>query len=174
VRLDTPSQPVRIRIRSLGIDLPILSSARRAAWAPPGYPACDIALSWTRFDLPGEAGTTWILAHAQKGMFLPLLTTSNATDGEGLIGRRIELQLEDGRLMTYRAFRVRQRAASSDVRIATQGRRRGEHRLILQTSTGPVSTDPKLQVAARLVESARTNAAAPKPRPKRCSGRSGG
>jgi hypothetical protein len=169
VRLDRPSQPVRIRIPSLGIDLPVMSSARRAAWAPPGYPACDIALAWTRFDLPGEPGTTWVLAHAQQGMFLPLLTTSNATRGRGLLRRRIELQLRDGRLLTFRTHRVRQRAANSDVRIAWQGRGPREHRLVLQTSTGPASSDPKLQVAARLISATRTDESPPRPRPRPCS-----
>jgi hypothetical protein len=168
VRLDRPSQPVRIRVPSLGIDLPVISSARRIAWAPPGYPACDVALSWTRFDLPGAPGTTWVLAHAQVGMFLPLLTTSNTTNGRGLLRRRIELQLRDGRLLTYRVVRVRQRAASSDVRIAWQGRKAREHRLILQTSTGPAGTDAKLQVAARLVSATRTDARPPRPQPRPC------
>ena len=169
VRLDRPSQPVRIRVPSLGIDLPVLSSDRRIAWAPPGYPACDVALSWTRFGLPGEPGITWVLAHAQEGMFLPLLTVSNATDGQGLLSRRIDLQLADGRLLTYRVFRVRQRAAPSDVRIASQGRKPKEQRLVLQTSTGPAGTEAKLQVAARLVSATRTKERPPRPQPRPCS-----
>lgn len=169
VRLDRPSQPVRIRVTSLGIDLPVLSSDRRIAWAPPGYPACDVALSWTRFGLPGEPGIAWVLAHAQEGMFLPLLTVSNATNGKGLLRRRIELQLADGRLLTYRVFRIRQRAAPSDVRIASQGRGPKEHRLVLQTSTGPAGTEAKLQVAARLVSATRTKERAPRPDPRPCS-----
>jgi hypothetical protein len=173
VRLDQPSQAVRIRVPSLGIDLPVLSSARRIAWAPPGYPACDVALTWTRFGLPGEPGIAWVLAHAQEGMFLPLLTVSNATDGKGLVGRRIFLQLADGRLLTYRVFRVRQRAAPADVRIASQGRGPKEHRLILQTSTGPAGTEAKLQVAARLVSATRTREKPPRPRPRPCAQPSG-
>jgi hypothetical protein len=173
VRLDEPSQPVRIRVPSLGIDLPVLSSDRRIAWAPPGYPACDVALTWTRFGLPGEPGISWVLAHAQEGMFLPLLTVSNATDGEGLIGRRIFVQLADGRLLTYRVFRVRQRAAPADVRIASQGRGPKEHRLVLQTSTGPAGTEAKLQVAARLVSATRTREKPPRPRPRPCAQPSG-
>ena len=168
-RLGVVSQPVRVRVPSLGIDLPVMSSARRNAWAPRGYPACDVALTWRRFDLPGEPGTTWVLAHAQEGMFLPLLIMSNATDGQGLLRRRIELQLRDGRLLTYRIFRVRQRAASSDMRIARQARGPREQRLILQTSTGPAGTDAKLQVAARLVAATRTDERPPRPRPRPCS-----
>jgi hypothetical protein len=167
VRLDEPSRPVRIRVPSLRIDLPVISFARRIPGATPGYPACDVALYWTRFGLPGEPGTTWILAHAQEGMFLPLLMTSNATNGRGLLGRRVEVQLRDGRLLAYRTFRVRTRAASPDVRIAWQGRRKGEQRLVLQTSTGQGDA-PKLQVAARLVRATRTDAKPPRARPRAC------
>ena len=77
--------------------------------------------------------------------------------------------VRDGRLLTYRAFRVRQRAASTDVRIAWQGRRRKEQRLVLQTSTGPAGTDAKLQVAARLVSATRTDARPPRAHPRPCS-----
>ena len=117
--------------------------------------------------MPGEPGTTWILAHAQAGMFLPLLLTSNATNGRGLIGRRVEVQLRDGRLLTYRTFRVVTRAPSPDVSIARQGRRNSEQRLVLQTSTGQGDA-PKLQVAARLVEATRTDAKPPRARPRAC------
>jgi hypothetical protein len=158
---------VRIRIPSLGIDLPVISTARRIPGATPGYPACDVALYWTRFGLPGEPGTTWILAHAQAGMFLPLLATSNATDGHGLLDRRVELQLRDGRLLVYRTFRVRRRAATPDIRIARQGRREDEQRLVLQTSTGQGDA-PKLQVAARLVDTQLTDAKPPRARPRAC------
>ncbi len=167
VRLDKPSQPVRVRVPSLGIDLPVMSSARRSAWAPAGYPACDVALAWTVFDLPGAPGTTWILAHAQSGMFLPLLMTSNATDGRGLLDRKVTLQLRDGRLLTYRTFKVRQRATTRDTRIAKAGRKDDEQRLILQTSTGS-GDDPKLQIAARLIDATTTQEPAPTPHPRRC------
>jgi hypothetical protein len=167
VRLDVPSRPVRIRIPSLHIDLPVIPFARRIPGSTPGYPACDVALYWDRFDLPGEPGTTWILAHAQEGMFLPLLMTSNATNGRGLLDRNVEVQLRDGRLLAYRTFRVRTRAASPDVRIAWQGRRKGEQRLVLQTSTGQGDA-PKLQVAARLVGAVRTDAKPPHARPRPC------
>ena len=60
VRLDVPSRPVRIRIPSLHIDLPVISFARRIPGSTPGYPACDVALYWNRFGLPGEPGTTCV------------------------------------------------------------------------------------------------------------------
>jgi hypothetical protein len=167
VALDVPSRPVRVRVPSLGIDLPVISFDRRIKGSTPGYPACDVASYWDRFDLPGQPGTTWLLAHAQAGMFLPLLVTSNATNGRGLLGRRVGVQVRDGRLLTYRTFRVRLRAAPDDVRIARQGRRPDEQRLVLQTSTG-VGDAPKLQVAARLVSATRTDEPPPRPRPRAC------
>ncbi len=167
VSVDKPSRPVRVRMPAVGIDLPVISDKRRVKGSSPGYPACDVALYWTYFDLPGEPGTTWILAHAQEGMFLPLLETSNTRGPKSLLGRRIELQLRDGRLLTYRTYKVKPRANTYDLSIATKGRRKGEQRLVLQTSTGTGSA-PKLQVAARLVDVATADQPRPKPEPRAC------
>ena len=54
-------------------------SERNVPGNPRGYPLCDVAQYWTIYDLPGKPGTTWIYAHAQEGMFLPLFTISEAT-----------------------------------------------------------------------------------------------
>jgi hypothetical protein len=165
-RLDRASVPVRVQVRSVGVDLPVVSSERNVRGNVRNYPLCDVAQYWTRYDLPGKPGTTWIYAHAQPGMFLPLFTESEATDGTGLIGDIIELQLKDGRLLRYRINEVRERATGR--RIAGRPNP-SQHRLVLQTSTGPPGTVPKLQVAARLVEATRTKAPAPKPQPRACS-----
>jgi hypothetical protein len=165
--LDKRSRPVRIRIPSLDIDLPVISTDRRVKGSTRGYPACDVALRWTAFEQPGKPGTTWILAHAQPGMFLPLLETVLAQGRGSLAGRRVELQLRDGRLLTYRTYWVKPRAGTSDLRIATKGRRNNEQRLVLQTSTG-VGSAPKLQVAARLVDVTTTDEQRPRPRPRAC------
>jgi len=165
VRLDRPSAPVRIRVPSAGIDLPVISSERRVSGNRDGDTPCDVALYWTKYRLPGKPGTTWIYAHAQPGMFLPLFTTSEATGGTGLIGDKIELQLRDGRLLTYRITEVKERATGE--RIALRDKP-GEHRLVLQTSTGPEGTKPKLQVAAVLVDAGRATEKAPKARPRAC------
>ena len=167
VRLDKPAVPVRIQIRDVGIDLPVVSSERKVPGnRPKDYPLCDVAQYWTRYDLPGTPGTTWIYAHAQPGMFLPLFTTSEATDGTGLLGKIIELQLKDGRLLRYRIDEVKER--SRNRKIARRDNR-SDHRLILQTSVGPPGTVPKLQVAAGLVGTGRSSEAAPKARPRACS-----
>lgn len=164
--LTRASVPVRIRIETLGIDLPILSSDAELRGNTPGYPLCDVAQYWTRYDLPGAPGTTWIFAHAQPGMFLPLLEVAEATDGTGLLGLSVSLQLADGRLLTYRIDSVRQHAVDRSI---ARDRGAKDHRLVLQTSEGPSGTIPKLQMAGTLMDAARTDESAPEARPRVCS-----
>jgi len=163
--LDEPAVPVRIRVPSLGIDLPVVSSEMRVRGNRRDYPLCDVAQYWTIYDLPGAPGTTWIYAHAQPGMFLPLLENAVATGGDGLLGKLVTLQLRDGRVLRYRVEQVKQHAL--DRRIARRDRP-GEHRLVLQTSEGPPGTIPKLQVAARLAGASVTDERAPRARPRAC------
>ena len=165
VALDEPSAPVRITVPSLGIDLPVVSSERTVPGNVDDYPLCDVAQYWTRYDLPGAPGTTWIYAHAQPGMFLPLLLEAEATSGEGLLGQMVTLQLKDGRLLRYRIVEVRQHAYNR--RLALRARP-SQQRLILQTSEGPPGTIPKLQVAANLIGATYTDEAAPKAQPRAC------
>lgn len=167
VRLDKRSRPVRIRVPDAGIDLPVVSDARenRVRGNPPGYPLCDVAAYWRIYDLPGAPGTTYIYAHAQPGMFLPLFTISERTGGQGLIGKPVELQTKDGRLLRYRIVRVKER--SLDYSITKRPNQR-QHRLVLQTSTGPAGTRPKLQVAAKLVSATKATEPAPRAQPRAC------
>jgi hypothetical protein len=164
VPLDKAARPVRVRVPYAGIDLPVISSDRNVAGNPRGYPLCDVAQFWTKYDLPGEPGTTWIYAHAQPGMFLSLYEINDETGGEGLIGKLVKLQLRDRRLLTYRITEVR---ISPNERIAERPNQR-QHRLILQTSTGPPGTVPKLQVAALLIDAGWTEVPRPDPQPRAC------
>lgn len=163
--LDDPAVPVRVTVPSLGIDLPVLSSERNVPGNVRDYPLCDVAQYWTRYDLPGTPGTTWIYAHAQPGMFLPLLLEAEATSGEGLLGQMVTVQLRDGRLLRYRIVEVKQHAYNR--RLALRARP-SQQRLILQTSEGPPGTIPKLQVAANLIGATYTDEAAPKAQPRAC------
>ena len=165
VRLDKRAVPVRVRVPYAGIDLPVVSSRLNVPGNRAGYPLCDVAQYWTKYDLPGAPGTTWLLAHAQPGMFLPLFTISEETDGKGLLGKVVELQLKDGRLLRYRIIEVKERATDQDI---ADRPRPGQHRLVLQTSTGPAGTRPKLHVAARLIDAERTDEKAPKAQPRAC------
>jgi hypothetical protein len=163
--LDEPAAPVRVTIPSLGIDLPVVSSEQNVPGNVRGYPLCDVAQYWTRYDLPGAPGTAWVYAHAQPGMFLPMLLRAEATNGDGLLGTQVLLQLRDGRLLRYRIDEVKQRAYNQAI---AQGTRPREQRLILQTSEGPPGTPTRLQVAATLVSAAWTDEAAPRPEPRAC------
>ncbi len=165
VRLDKPSRPVRIRVPYAGIDLPIVTSDRKVPGNVGGYPLCDVAQYWTKYAMPGAPGTAWIYAHAQEGMFLPLFTISEATNGHGLLGKIVEVQLRDGRLLRYRITQVKERAYSRKI---AQRQKPSQHRLILQTSTGPPGTVPKLQVAARLIGATTTDEPLPDPQPRAC------
>jgi hypothetical protein len=165
VRLDKSSRPVRVRVPSLRIDLPIVWDGRKIPGGSPGYPACDVAEYWSAFGEPGAPGTAWILAHAQQGMFLPLLTTLRSKGKQALLGRTVEVQLRDGRLLTYRTYKVDPSATNTG--IGTRKLKDGEHRLVLQTSTG-VGSAPKLLVAARLVDATITDEPRPTPDPRAC------
>lgn len=165
VPLNQPSTPVRITVPSLGIDLPVVSSERTVPGNVDDYPLCDVAQYWTVYDLPGAPGITWIYAHAQPSMFLPLLLEAEATSGQGLLGEMVTMQLRDGRLLRYRIVEVKQHAYNR--RLALRARP-GQHRLILQTSEGPPGTIPKLQVAANLIGATYTDEAAPKAQPRAC------
>lgn len=163
--LDDPAVPVRITVPALGIDLPVVSSERTVPGNVRDYPLCDVAQYWDIYDLPGAPGTTWVYAHAQPGMFLPLLLNAEATSGEGLLGQMVTLQLKDGRLLRYRIVEVKQHAYNR--RLALRARP-SQQRLILQTSEGPPGTPTRLQVAATLVSAAWTDEAAPRPEPRAC------
>jgi hypothetical protein len=163
--LDEPSTPVRITIPGLGIDLPVISSERNVPGNVRGYPLCDVAQYWTRYDLPGAPGTTWVYAHAQTGMFLPMLLRAEATAGAGLVGQTVTLQLRDGRLLRYRINEVKQHAYNQAI---ANRERPNEQRLVLQTSEGPPGTATRLQVAAALVGAEWTDEPAPKPQPRAC------
>ena len=114
---------------------------------------------------PGEGGATYLYAHARRGMFLPLLQSSQVNDGAGMIGLTVHVYTGDNRRFTYRIDRVRRHARDLNEVLSTRG-----ERLWLQTSEGPRGTVPKLQVAAAFVESARVSHAEahPRPRPVAC------
>jgi hypothetical protein len=139
----------RVVIRSLGIDLPIVSGATRIpGQGPAGYPPCDVALYLTDYVQPGQRGTTYLYAHAREGMFLPLLQASEQDDGSALLGTLVEVYTSDGLQHVYSISRVKRHAL--DFSLAQDIPRRSQ-RLVLQTSEGPRGTVPKLQVLAEPV-----------------------
>ncbi len=161
------AEATRVVVPSMGIDLPVLSRLDRVrGQGPDRYPPCDVALFHDAFVQPGQEGTTYLYAHAQAGMFLPLLEASQRRNGEALLGALVEVYTEDDRLYLYSIDRVKRHAIDFSLAEAEPG----EHKLILQTSEGPFGTFEKLQVAARLISSveARPEDAHPRPRPRPC------
>ena len=137
--LDEPSVPTRVRVPSLGSTFPSSRASCAFVATRRGYPLCDVAQYWSIYDLPGAPGTTWIYGHAQPGMFLPLLENTLASDGRGLLGKLVTLQLRDGRLLRYRIEQVKQHAL--DRRIARRDRpsRAAAHP---SDQRGPARNDP--------------------------------
>jgi hypothetical protein len=159
--------PTRIRIRSLGIDLAVVSSALLLPGEKGDFPYCDVAQYLAAFARPHQPGTTYVYAHARRGMFEPLLRASEHDDGAALVGLEIELYSSDGVRHRYVLERVKRHAV--DFSLAHDVRP-GERQLVLQTSEGPDGTLPKLQVAARheASEPASRAEAAPLARPRPC------
>jgi len=167
----TPGGPsvgyaTRIRIPSLGIDLPVVAGDLVVPGNRDFYPLCDVAMFMRVFVQPGEIGASYIYAHAQRGMFAPLLRASQVDNGSGMIGALIEVYTSDDKLHLYELYRVKRHA--TDLSLASPPE--GEHMLVLQTSEGPSGTVPKLQVAARplSVVPADHGEANPVPSPRVC------
>jgi hypothetical protein len=130
------------------------------------YPLCDVAMYMSEYVQPGEVGATYIYAHAQRGMFAPLLRGSEVNDGAAMVGALIEVYTSNDMLHLYELYVVKRHA--TDLSLANPPP--GGHMLVLQTSEGPAGTIPKLQVAARplSVVPASDADANPQPQPRVC------
>lgn len=121
----------RIQVSRYAIDLPIVVQ-------PAGlYPYCNVAMYASALAQPGEAGPTFIYAHARVGMFLPLLTASQS-NASAMVGTVVRVWTSDSRLHTYRITRVlRHQYSTPAYSTSTEV-------LWLQTSEGPHGTRNKL------------------------------
>ena len=129
----------RVAIPRHGIDLPIVSQ-------PSGqYPYCNVAMYSADLSQPGEAGPTFIYAHARTGMFLPLLNASKVKDGAAMVGMTVKIWTSDSRLYTYTVTRVLRHQYAIPSYDPTV------ERLWLQTSEGPHGTRNKLFIVGRRV-----------------------
>jgi hypothetical protein len=158
----------RVVVPALKIDLPVVSGLVDPPGNPGNYPLCDVAQYLTDFRQPGQTGTVYIYGHARTGMFLPLLEESQKNNGAAMIGALVQVYTNDSWVYLYEIYRVKRHA--TDFSLA-EGLKPDEHRLILQTSEGPRGTIPKLQVAARLLNSQPANPpdAHPSPKPRVCA-----
>ena len=74
--------PTRLRIRALGIDLPVVAPPT----GPDHFPYCNVAEFLPTLSRPGRPGATYVYAHARAGMFLQLLERSRTNHGRSLLG----------------------------------------------------------------------------------------
>ena len=138
----------RIVIRRLNIDLPVMLQTEEYGM----YPLCDVAMYQPQLGQPGENWATYIYAHAQHGMFLPLLKRSEREDsGKSMIGMLVEVYTSDNWLFLYKIAEVRRHTTTMTDAFATK-----VERLFMQTSEGVRGTIPKLQVVADYVSSEKT------------------
>jgi hypothetical protein len=151
------NKATRVRIPAYGIDLPVIAG-------PSGYPPCRVALYQKVLSQPTEPGVTFIYAHAQKGMFLPLLTASKVNNGAAMVGQTVYVYASNSVMHTYTITRVRRHVRSVQDAFSVTG-----EKLWLQTSEGYAS-DPKL-----IIEATRTGTRAatyvgshPTPHPVSC------
>lgn len=149
----------RIVIPALGIDLPVVK--------PPAgekFPYCNVAEYLPDFGQPGEPRATYIYAHARTGMFLPLLDQSRIDNGSRMIGMLVQVYTNDDQLFLYAIMQVRRHrpidSSSLDDAVAAT-----TNELWIQTSEGPFTTSPKLQVVAQPLSSGPADPADAHPTP---------
>ena len=161
----------RVVIPALQIDLPVVAPKPNET-----FPLCNVAEYWLgpgsapTYVQPGQAGTTYIYAHARAGMFLPLLTASQVNNGAGMVGYSVLVYTSDSKVYWYSIAAVNRHLPYDQVAPppmapgATQ-------QLVLQTSEGPYTTSTKLRVVATLVlvQPASYAEAHPTPHPQVCA-----
>jgi hypothetical protein len=147
----TFQKATRIRLPSLGIDLPIIRGS--------GYPKCNVASYLPALWQPREPGVTFIYAHARTGRFLPLLTRSKINNGASLIGMTVRVYTTNSKVVTYKIDKVRRHVTTAQNAAGVK-----TERLWLQTSEGPNYTYPKLIVEAHRVSTGSTTYSISHPR----------
>lgn len=164
---DTSGVATRIVISTLRIDLPVIRLPAS------GIHYCGVALWWAYpgFVAPGESGSVYLLAHSRAGMFLPLLDASLVNGGRSLLGAKIQLYTSADWVFTYSVVAVRRHVSSSGTTRLAAPLVATDPELWLQTSEGPSTSSPFLQVASRLTSAVPTShgAAHPAPRPYICT-----
>jgi len=154
----------RVVVRRLRIDLPVMLQEGKQYGI---YPLCDVAMYLPYLGQPGQGRATYLYAHAQPGMFWPLLSASAHNDGARLKGMTVEVYTSDDWLFVYEITEVRRHTRTLDDAVNTS-----TERLWLQTSEGPAGHVPKLQVIADFVTAEKANPrdAHPPAAPRICGG----
>ena len=128
----------RVAVPGLGIDLPVVLQTGNT------FPWCNTAMYLQGLSQPGEAGVTFLYAHARTGMFLPLLKASLVNNGSRMIGMKVYVWTSDNHLYTYQITQVRRHQYVIPDIWSLVG-----SQVWLQTSEGPYGTYNKLMVVAR-------------------------
>ncbi len=161
--VDPGARPTRVAIPVLRIDLPVVTPPRNSTW-----PLCDVAeyFGAPAFQHPGAGGVTYMYAHAQEGMFLPILEASRVNRGLALVGRTVKIWTARNQLFTYRITRVRRHQKSLAWAYALPA-----NSLVLQTSEDQYRTGAKVMLQATQVGppvAASPAEARPRARPRVC------
>jgi hypothetical protein len=137
----------RVVIDQLGIDLPIVAQPND------NYPYCNVAmyLQFPGLVPPGNGGSVYLYAHARDGMFGPLYERAilgRSGGAKSLKSMLVRVYTSDDWLFEYEITRVLPKVKADshflDGPLAVKS-----ETLWLQTSTGPNSSYPKLQVIAK-------------------------
>ncbi len=159
-----PSERVatRVRVAALGIDLPVI------AQPDPTVVPCGVAMYLGEMRQPGANRATYLYAHAQRGMFLPILEASRVNNGFRMLGMIVEVYTSDDMLFLYEVTEIRRHVpfdtGLDDALAAT------EDQVWLQTSEGIGSRFPKLQIVGDPLSSGPADPAKahPSARPRAC------
>jgi hypothetical protein len=144
-------------VHATKVTLPYLSINLPVVRAPTGYPYCNVAMYLGTLNQPTEPGVTFIMAHARKGMFLPLLTQWQLNKGANLIGKMVNVYTSNSKVSSYRITSVQTMLSiQSAVSVTAE-------QLWLQTSTGPHGTAAKLVVKAKRISTQPTTYSASHP-----------
>jgi sortase (surface protein transpeptidase) len=159
----------RVVIRSLGIDLPVITQPN------PDYPSCNVAMYYEdpRLGQPGSGRPIYLYAHARVGMFYPLYERAilgRHGGAKSLDGLLVDVYTSDDRIYEYSIYQIRPRVPA-DSHFLDGPFNVKKETLWLQTSTGPDASYPKLQVLADLlfVGPANHRDAHPKAHPVNCA-----
>jgi hypothetical protein len=152
----------RVRVAALGIDLPVI------AQPDPTVVPCGVAMYLGEMSQPGANRATYLYAHAQRGMFLPILDASKVNNGFRMIGMIVEVYTSDDKLYLYEVTKVIRHVpfdtGLDDALAATTDQ------VWLQTSEGIGTKFPKLQLLAEPLSNGPADPAKahPTPKPRAC------
>jgi hypothetical protein len=167
----SPSAPsdrvaTRVRVAALDIDLPVIRQP------DPDVVPCDVAMYYEiaddpRLAQPGSGLATYLYAHAQPGMFLPILDASKVQNGNAMLGMVVEVWTSDDQRFLYEITEVLRHVPYDEA--FEEALNAGREELWLQTSEGR-GEQPKLQVVALPIsqEAADPAEAQPDAKPRRC------